>query len=73
MGHKKNITSKEKQDITKLSDENTTLEISKKLNRNHRTMKREIENTSKIRQNLDFKIISTRDLQFRRQKRKVFC
>ena len=40
-GHNKDITSKEKPDIVKiLNDGNTTLEIAKKLNRDHRTIKK---------------------------------
>ena len=65
MGRKKDITSKEKQDIVKLlSDGNTTLEIAKKLNRDHRTIKKEIENIDKIRtrKKTGFKNVTKKDL-----------
>lgn len=47
--------------VNLLSDENITLEICKKLNRNHRTIKREIENID--RKENGFMYITKRDLK----------
>lgn len=49
MGLEKYITSKERQDIANLfSSRNIILEIVKILNRNHRTIEKEIENIGQI-------------------------
>lgn len=51
MGCKKAINSKEKQDIVKsLSDENTTFEIVKNLNRNHSSIKKELKALVRLEQ-----------------------
>lgn len=70
IGHKKDTTAKEKQNIVKLlSDRNIILDIVKRLYQDNTPIKKEIENIIKIGQekNTDFKNITKRGLRKIRQ------